>query len=206
MDLERLQDVFAPEDLGWRIARAGYTKTGKYYGIVLPYVTNRAIQSRLDAVCGPSNWRNEFREWQVGKRQGVLCGISIRINGEWVTKWDGAENTEFEAVKGGLSDAMKRAGVQWGIGRYLYDLDESFAVVHENGMHYANGVDRVTGREYKFRWNPPELPAWALPATYRATFTPSRAPLRTEHFRAPSRAASAAHKRIENETASSARQ
>lgn len=176
MDLQRLQDVFPPEDLGWRIARAGYTKAGKYYGIVLAYVTNRAIQHRLDSVCGPGNWRNEFREWQTGSRHGVLCGISIRIDGEWVTKWDGAENTSIEAVKGGLSDAMKRAGVQWGIGRYLYDLEENFAIVNEHGAHYANGVDRATGREYKFRWNPPSLPAWALPASRSSSAAVPAAP------------------------------
>ena len=37
-------------------------------------------------------------------------------------KTDGAENTDYEPVKGGLSDAMKRAASQWGIGRYLYKL------------------------------------------------------------------------------------
>lgn len=187
MDLRKLQDVFPPEDLGWRISRAGYTKSGKYYGIVLAYVTNRAIQNRLDEVCGPENWRNEYREWSVGNRHGVLCGISIRIAGEWVTKWDGAENTDIEAVKGGLSDAMKRAGVQWGIGRYLYNLEENFAVVDENGAHYANGVDRATGREYKFRWNPPSLPDWAVPMTRRqlsmplpdASPAPRKTPVRT---------------------------
>lgn len=49
---------------------------------------------------------------------GVECGISIKIDGEWITKWDAAENTQVEAVKGGRSGAMKRAAVQWGIGRY----------------------------------------------------------------------------------------
>ena len=42
-------------------------------------------------------------------------------------KWDAAENTQVEAVKGGRSGAMKRAAVQWGIGRYLYNLEEGFA-------------------------------------------------------------------------------
>jgi hypothetical protein len=164
MNLERLKEKFDAADIEWRISRAGYTHDGKLYGTVLAYITNRAIMNRLDEVCGPANWRNEFREWQVGGRHGVLCGLSIRIGDEWVTKWDGAENTEIESVKGGLSDAMKRAGVQWGIGRYLYDLEEGFAVIDEKGAYYASGKDRLTGNAYRFRWNPPKLPSWALPA------------------------------------------
>jgi len=100
MDLQKLKEKFQPSDIEWRIGRAGYTRSGKYYGTVLAYITNRAIMNRLDDVCGPENWRNEFREWNVGNRHGVLCGLSIKINGEWVTKWDGAENTEDHQCKG----------------------------------------------------------------------------------------------------------
>lgn len=165
MQLQSLTDKFSSDDIEWRIGRAGYTLSGQLYGTVLAYITNRAIMNRLDAVCGPGNWRNEFREWHVGTRHGVLCGISIKINGEWVTKWDGAENTEVEPLKGGLSDAMKRAGVQWGIGRYLYDLEERLAIIDQSGAHLAQGRDRASGKPYRFRWNPPQLPDWALPPT-----------------------------------------
>lgn len=110
MSWERLAAPFSPEDIKHRKGPNGKQ---------LPYVTNRAIQDRLDEVMGPANWKNEFREWGQGS-PGVLCGLSLRIDNEWITKWDGAEQTDIEAVKGGLSDAMKRAAVQWGIGRYLY--------------------------------------------------------------------------------------
>lgn len=163
MDLSRLHEQFLPEDIEWRIGRAGYTKDGRLYATVLAYITNRAIMNRLDEVCGPGNWRNEFREWDVGGTHGVLCGISIRDGDQWITKWDGAANTDIESVKGGLSDAMKRAGVQWGIGRYLYDLGTTFAIVADEGQYFAQGKDKYTGRDYRFRWNPPKLPVWALP-------------------------------------------
>ncbi|WP_243664619.1 Rad52/Rad22 family DNA repair protein [Rhodothermus marinus] len=78
----------------------------------------------------PENWRNEFRPGPGG---GVLCGISIRIGDEWITKWDGAENTDIEPVKGGLSSAMRRAAVQWGIGRYLYRLPNQWVRIDERG-------------------------------------------------------------------------
>ena len=149
-----LQDFFAADELEWRIQQAG-EKNGRVWAICVPYVTNRAIQSRLDDVVGPGDWRNEFRPGPDG---GVMCGLSIRVGDEWVTKWDGAENTDVEGVKGGLSGAMKRAAVQWGIGRYLYALDECFAHVHEQGRFRGK-----TREGTSFRWDPPQLPAQLLP-------------------------------------------
>ncbi len=163
--LDRLRDPFAPEDIEWRVQQAG-EKNGKPWARVLAYVTNRAIQDRLDEVIGPESWQNTFREGPDG---GVVCGLSVRISradgtAEWVTKWDGAENTDVEPVKGGLSNAMKRAAVQWGIGRYLYDLDEGWARIHDGGRYTAKTKDGAW-----FKWDPPELPAWATPRPRFAT-------------------------------------
>lgn len=156
MNLERLKDPFPSDDIEWRIQSAG-KKGDRIWARVLAYVTNRAIMSRLDDVCGPENWKNEFKEW-TGK--GVLCGISIKIGDEWVTKWDGAEETAIDATKGGLSSAMKRAAVQWGIGRYLYNLDAGYAVISSTGKYFQKGK---SGEYDSFKWDPPALPAWALP-------------------------------------------
>ena len=161
MDLARLRDPFAPEDIEWRVQTAG-EKNGRPWARVLAYVTNRAIMDRLDEVAGVGNWRNEY---QAGPAGGVICGLSIRVprpdgGAEWVTKWDGAENSDVEPVKGGLSNAMKRAAVQWGIGRYLYDLEEGWANVVDNGRFSAKTKDGKW-----FKWDPPELPTWAIPRT-----------------------------------------
>lgn len=155
MDLSKLKDFFEPSDIEWRLQQCGKTKEGKIWGMALAYVTNRAIMNRLDEVCGPENWKNEFKAAPDG---GILCGISIKVGDEWVTKWDGAENTDIEAVKGGLSGAMKRAAVQWGIGRYLYKLEESWINANENGAYRGKTKDGTT-----FQWDAPKLPAWALP-------------------------------------------
>jgi len=156
MNLERLKDAFNPEDLEWRVQSAGQ-KDGKVWARVLTYITNRAIMDRLDDVVGAGNWKNEYVEWM---KDSILCGLSIKIDGEWVTKWDGADGTDIEATKGGLSGAMKRAGVQWGIGRYLYDLEAGYAVISEKGKHKQAGKD---GKYPAFRWDAPALPKWALP-------------------------------------------
>ena len=155
MDLSKLKDCFEPNDIEWRLQQCGKGSNGKIWGMALAYVTNRAIMNRLDEVCGPENWKNEYKAAPDG---GILCGLSIKVGDEWVTKWDGAENTDIEAVKGGLSGAMKRAAVQWGIGRYLYKLEESWINANENGAYRGKTKDGTT-----FKWDAPALPAWALP-------------------------------------------
>jgi hypothetical protein len=157
MNLARLKAPFSTEEIEWRIQKSGIgQKTNKPYAMVLAYVSNRAIQERLDDVVGPENWQNQFAPAPNG--EGVICRIGIKINGEWVWKEDGAENTMFEAIKGGLSAAMKRAAVQWGIGRYLYNLEAGFAQFSENGKH----KDKIENTWY--RWDPPPLPSWAMPS------------------------------------------
>ena len=153
-NLLKLLAPFPESDIEWRVQSCG-EKNNKIWAKVIAYVTNRAIQTRLDEVCGQEYWKNEFIKAPEG---GILCGISIKVNNEWVTKYDGAENTEIESIKGGLSNSMKRAAVQWGIGRYLYNLDVSFAIISEQGVFSAK-----TKEGKWFKWNPPALPNWALP-------------------------------------------
>lgn len=160
-----LRAPFPAKDLEWRIGQAGKNQRG-LYARILVYLTNRSIMERLDDVVGAENWQNEFKP---GPQGGVVCGISIRVGGEWLTKWDGAENSDIEPVKGGLSDSMKRAAVQWGIGRYLYDIGEKWAVINDNGSHFTNCKVKFNGTEewVSFNWEPPVLPDWALPENER---------------------------------------
>jgi hypothetical protein len=146
VDFTRLSEPFPANDVEWRI---GKTNAEKTQGMALAYITNRAIQQRLDDVCGPQGWYNLFSPWKDGK--GQLCGIAIKCGDEWIVKWDGADDTDFESLKGGLSDSMKRAAVQWGIGRYLYSLDAVWVKIKGIGKSFA-----IDGK-------PPVLPTWALP-------------------------------------------
>lgn len=169
----KLAQLYAPfdrENLEWRIDRVG-KKNGRVWAKVLAYVTNRAIMERLNDVFGPTGWKNEYRKEPP---KGWLCGISVYREdiGEWVTKWDGAEETQFESFKGGLSSSMKRAAVQWGIGQYLYFIEEGFAQVDQSKSlatpNWAKAKVKQQGggeETVQFHWGPPELPAWALPPT-----------------------------------------
>jgi len=127
---------FAPEDLEWRLQKA---LEDKGRGIAVPYVTNRAIQARLDEVVGLDGWYNEYKPWHnAGNKAAQICGISIYFPEKgFITKWDGAEDSDIEPVKGGLSDSMKRAAVQWGIGgRVLYSMDTVWVDIEKQGRSW----------------------------------------------------------------------
>jgi hypothetical protein len=162
IDLRKLSEPFPSRDIEWRVSRAGKGRNGIFCN-VLAYITARAIQQRLDEVCGPENWRNEAPQIvPIGEKTvAFIVGISIKIGTEWVTKWDVSEPTNIEPAKGGFSGGMKRAGAQWGIGRYLYHLDEVFAEVAEKSggplWNYGKAKDEV------YYWKTPTLPGWALP-------------------------------------------
>lgn len=162
-DLKKLALPFAENEIEWRIGQAGKKGNGQVWAKCLAYVQARAIMNRLDDVCGPENWKTSYRTVPAsqGMEAGVICELSIKINGEWVTKEDGAEQTDIESFKGGMSSALKRAGSVWGIGRYLYDLEEGWATITEQGRAGARYAKLKDGGDYY--WAPPALPAWALP-------------------------------------------
>ena len=158
---QKLQAPFHPDDIEWRVQRE--SRDGSSV-LVLAYVTNRAIMARLDAVFTPFGWQNSFHE---GPQGGLICKIGARANfnnepGEWVWKEDGAENTQIEAVKGGLSSAMKRTAVKWGIGRYLYNLTDNWVKLHDTKPS-QNAQGQQPGFHKGKHWPIPMLPSWAIP-------------------------------------------
>jgi hypothetical protein len=77
-------------------------------------------------------------------------------------------------VKGGLSGSMKRAAVQWGIGRYLYDVETLFVSMTKDkpasmkGWHMHFEYDKDTSDKKlktgtRYYWQSPKMPAWAMP-------------------------------------------
>lgn len=136
---------FPANEIQWRV---GATTQDKARGLAVPYIDARSIEQRLDDAVGPANWYPKFRV--IDKT--TLCALSVRIDGEWITKEDGAGATEVESEKGALSAALKRAAVQYGIGRYLYYLESEWVDIE------------AVGKSYKIKGSPPQLPKWALPA------------------------------------------
>lgn len=153
MNLNDLKNPFDPSEIEFR---AGATNQDKTKALALPYLTSRAVMDRLDEVCSPENWQDVY---MAGPDGGVLCGISIKVGDAWITKFDGAGNSDIEAVKGGLSDAFKRAGVKWGIGRYLYGLPAVWVTAKERGRSVVIDEDeartKVFGKPQPPREKPP---------------------------------------------------
>ena len=134
--LASLAEPFPSDEIQWRV---GSTTKDKKRGMALAYIDARTVMDRLDKVCG-GVWEDYYSE--VAGR--LVCSISVYGQ----TRSDGAGDTDFEAEKGGLSDAFKRAGVKWGIGRYLYRLPSEWVAL--------DGRQKIT--------TPPSLPHWALPS------------------------------------------
>ena len=159
-ELIKLQEPFPAQDIEWRLQSCGETK-GKLWGKVLAYITSRAVQERLDNVCGPDGWQCSIKK----EGDAYLCTLSVRVEHEdgtveWISRTDGADATDIEAVKGGISGAIKRAAVLFGCGRYLYQLKDNWAIISEHGAFSGKTKEGTW-----FKWDPPALPDWALPKT-----------------------------------------
>ncbi len=122
--------------------------------MALAYVDARVIQDRLDEALGPMNWQDDYECLPDGS---VVCRLRLRLGDEWITKVDVGGPSEQQdggdRLKAAFSDALKRAAVKFGIGRYLYRLP-------------AQWVDYDPQRKQFVR--PPTLPAFALPKKERA--------------------------------------
>lgn len=124
---ERLTRPFNEKELKFfPVAMSRDGKTAK----VGSYIDARAVEDRLDEEVGPGNWQTSYRCIDPADK-AVECTLSIRIDGEWAGKADvgypneakDADNPDKEPWKAAYSDALKRAAVQWGIGRYIYSLE-----------------------------------------------------------------------------------
>ena len=90
---------------------------------LLLYKTARTDMAILDETVGAENWQDKFYEVK-----GILfCSIGINTNYDkpelpdrWVWKSDAGTESNQDAEKGNASDARKRAGFAWNIGRCLY--------------------------------------------------------------------------------------
>lgn len=121
----------------WRIGRK--SKKGDK-AMPLAYIDARDVMDRLDGVVGPQNWQSRYTETTSGR---VICELSILVNGEWITKSDGAGDTQVEREKGAISDAFKRAAVHWGIGRYLYSMDAPWLAIDQWGGFTKESLARL---------------------------------------------------------------
>lgn len=188
MDVNRHFEAFGmpfpASDVSWKVQ---ITSKDKKSGKVVPYLDARAISDRLDEVVGQYNWKDSYGQWHCyteepkdenkkpKKVNSQLCTISIydEERNEWISKTDGAENTDIEPIKGGLSDSFKRCAVKWNIGRYLYNFEAVWVnLADEYGRRviakeeyqrlddiYYNTVGKLFGKEIATKLRQKSMPA-----------------------------------------------
>lgn len=83
---------------------------------MLLYKNARVDMQILDETVGEFNWQRDHKE----VKGNLYCGIGINSGCEWVWKYDCGTESFSDKEKGEASDAFKRAGFNWGIGRELY--------------------------------------------------------------------------------------
>jgi hypothetical protein len=95
--------------------------------LALHYIDARLVMDRLDEVVGIAGWKDEFFLLPSGE---VECRLSVKLGGEWITKADVGGQSEQpddgDKMKAAHSDALKRAAVKFGIGRYLYRMPQQW--------------------------------------------------------------------------------
>jgi hypothetical protein len=141
---ELLAAPFAPEEVRWKAQAARDNRA-----LAVAYVDARAVMDRLDEVLGVQNWQDRYETLADGS---VSCRLRVRFGSEWITKEDvggqSEQPDEGDRHKAAFSDALKRAAVKFGVGRYLYRLPKQW-------------VDYDPQR--KQLKAAPQLPEWAMP-------------------------------------------
>jgi hypothetical protein len=142
--LHQLAAPFDPADLHFKPQAISGTRA-----LAVAYLDSRAVQDRLDQVFG-LNWSDAYEVLPSGS---VVCRLTVQVNGQTITKTDVGSPSEQpdggDRLKAAFSDALKRAAVKFGIGRYLYRLPKVW-------VDYD-----AQKRQLKAA---PQLPAWALPS------------------------------------------
>lgn len=149
-----LLDPFAPADVKWKPQMVKNNRA-----LAMAYIDARAVQDRLDEVLGVDGWQEKYTILQDGS---VMCRLTVRF-------WDVAANREVvttkadvgsasqqpdagDRLKAAFSDALKRAAVKFGVGRYLYRLSSQWVDYDPTKKAFVNK---------------PQLPAHALPERFR---------------------------------------
>lgn len=134
--LQLLPKLQVPMPFKWRVQ--SFSKQ-KPQATCVAYIDARDVMDRLDKCC-THGWERLHSEF----KGHLYCGISIVMpDGSKLTRWDCGVESNTDAEKGEASDSFKRAAVNWGIGRFLYDMGMQYVSANEvkNGNNYPYCVD-----------------------------------------------------------------
>ena len=120
----------------WRVQRTSKERVqGKYpegtRGLVVAYIDARQVFSRLDELFGPDGWQTGYRVLDAASG-AIECTLTIAGISKSDVGYPNRSGGE-EPLKAAYSDATKRAAVQWGIGRWLYDEEAQWVAIDQQG-------------------------------------------------------------------------
>ncbi len=151
MKLEILNRPLTREQIDFKIAQV--TKgQDNIWASILAYKDARTDMQVLDEACGQFNWMVEY---QRDTKQILQCTISIwdEVKLQWISKTSNGIESEYESEKGEYSDAFKRAGFMWGIGRKLYDFPPIWVQLVEGDYYEKDGKVKASNRLRVNDWN-----------------------------------------------------
>jgi hypothetical protein len=142
--------------------------------LALAYVDARVIQDRLDDVLGVTGWQDEYECLPDGS---VICRLHIRLGEEWITKVDvggqSEQPDEGDRRKAAFSDALKRAAVKFGIGRYLYRLPSQWCDYDPQKKHFLRTPTLPSVAQPAIKGRTPQPPAKSAPSPRAAPKPPA---------------------------------
>jgi hypothetical protein len=158
----QLAEPFDPSVIRWRVT---HTTQDRSRGAAIAYADPRAYTDRLNQLFTPSGWTRSYDVTAVSavsrqKRDKIIqtgkvlvtCTLTIARLGTHTgsgEQWADEQN----AMTAAEAQAFKRAGSCFGLGRYLYNLPETWVSLDGQGK-----PTRL-----------PVLPDWALPKANSAT-------------------------------------
>lgn len=161
--LDKLKEPFDPDAISWVVKATANGRRGKQ-GLVLPYADCRTYSGRLNDVVTTAGWMDEYSVQVVegfdrklrqkkeaakpvaGAKVLVVCKLTIfglGIHSGTGDAWADDENVLTSAD----AQAFKRACSDFGIGRYLYDIEGQWVDLDDRDRPVTS----------------PLLPEWAIP-------------------------------------------
>ena len=168
----RLSEPFDPKYIDWKPQVK--SRDGKK-AMAAAYADVRAYIDRLNQVVGRQNWAHSLdvkmmdyhafgrnQEGSVKSKVMVVVGLAIKGLGVGVDVGESPAD-DPNAFTSAFAQAFKRACVQFGLGRYLYEIENRWYELDEYGQW-------VKGKE-------PKLPDWAIPKSATVRKSPKTAAL-----------------------------
>lgn len=149
--LTDLRALFPINIIKWRVVNIfRMNQGGELKAVVAPYIDSRELMNRFDNVLG-GKWSCCYNLINSNNFSAVECTISVTINGETMSRSDVADveaNPSFgssSALKTGYSNAFKRASIAWGVGRFLYSLENQIVPISQDnrGDYKINGQYKI---------------------------------------------------------------